>query len=444
MAVSAEDVAVSAPELPGAYQLKLSLVQEGVAWCEDVGAPTLCVPVHVTDKVDATNQHQPIVCRKPRILLLGMIAKTPVAGVVWQTLHYLVGFQRLGFNVTYVEAHAVHPPMFPDSRRAAAFIANVMQRFDLQHQWAFQALHDDGACYGLSESELREHCRSASLVINLHGATTPLAEHRNGRPLVYLETDPVATQIDLYRNDPQAIEFLAQHDAFFTFGENFGRPDCKLPVTERFAFKPTRQPVVMDFWRPTANGTRDVFTTVGSWDQTDRHPDVQFDNASYSWSKHFEFLKFLELPRHTDQPFELSLARCNDSDRTMLQEHGWRVRDALSFSLDQDAYREYIAESRGEFTVAKDQNIRLRSGWFSDRSATYLAAGRPVVNQDTGFGNILPTGDGLFAFSTMEDVLHSVNAIKADYEHHRRAAHAIANEYFNSDVVLRRFLEDVG
>ena len=444
MMVSADDVAVSAPKLPGAYQLTLSLVQEGVAWCEDLGAPTLCVPVRVTEKVDATSKHQPIVCHKPRIVLLGMIAKTPVAGVVWQTLHYLIGFQRLGFNVTYVEAHAVHPPMFPDSRRAAAFIANVMQRFDLQHQWAFHALHDDGACYGLTDTQLREHCRSASLIINLHGATAPLDERLGVRPLVYLETDPVATQIDLYRNDRQAIDFLAKHDAFFTFGENYGRPDCKLPVTERFAFKPTRQPVVMDFWGPSANGTRDVFTTVGSWNQSDRHPDVQFDNGCYSWSKHFEFLKFIELPRHTDQPFELSLARCNESDRTMLQEHGWRVRDALSFSLDQDAYREYIAESRGEFTVAKDQNIRLRSGWFSDRSATYLAAGRPVINQDTGFGNILPTGAGLFAFSTMEDVLQSVEAIKADYEHHRRAAHAIANEYFNSDVVLRRFLEDVG
>src|SRR5262249_6408804 len=158
------------PELPGAYQLTFSLVQEGVAWCEDLGASTLCVPVRVTQKVDTTGQRQPIVCDRPRIVVLGMIAKTPVAGVVWQTLHYLVGFQRLGFNFTYAEAQSVPPPMFPDTRRAVAFIANVMQRFDLQHQWAFQALHEDGACYGLSESELREQYRSAALVINLHGA----------------------------------------------------------------------------------------------------------------------------------------------------------------------------------------------------------------------------------------------------------------------------------
>jgi hypothetical protein len=128
----------------------------------------------------------------------------------------------------------------------------------------------------------------------------------------------------------------------------------------------------------------------------------------------------------------------------MLEDKGWRVRDAISLSKDVDVYRRYIARSQGEFTVAKDQNVRLRSGWFSDRSATYLAAGRPVITQETGFSNILPTGQGLFAFSEMEDILQALETIEAAYEHHRRAAATIAQEHFSYDVVLPRLLADLG
>jgi glycosyltransferase involved in cell wall biosynthesis len=128
----------------------------------------------------------------------------------------------------------------------------------------------------------------------------------------------------------------------------------------------------------------------------------------------------------------------------MLQSKGWNVRHALDFSTDLDAYRGYIASSRGEFTVAKDQNVRLRTGWFSDRSATYLAAGRPVVTQDTGFGDLFPTGAGLFAFSVIEDVVEAIKAINTDYATHSRAAADIAREFFDSDVVLSRLLDQLG
>src|SRR5439155_9617198 len=131
-------------------------------------------------------------------------------------------------------------------------------------------------------------------------------------------------------------------------------------------------------------------------------------------SKHHEFLKFLDLPARTGQLFELALSSYTDADRELLESHGWRVRPALDFSDDLDAYRSYIGGSRAEFTVAKDQNVRLRSGWFSDRSATYLAAGRPVVTQETGFSNVLPTGRGLFGFSTVDEIVGAVEAINAD------------------------------
>jgi hypothetical protein len=155
-------------------------------------------------------------------------------------------------------------------------------------------------------------------------------------------------------------------------------------------------------------------------------------------------MKFLTLPSRTTQTLELALAGCNDDDRRTLEAHGWRVRDASEVSDDLDTYRDYIGGSRAEFTVAKDQNVRLRSGWFSDRSATYLAAGRPVVTQDTGFGSVLPTGRGLFGFSTLDEAAAAIEAINADYQCHSRAASELARAYFDSDLVLTRLLKDCG
>ena len=397
------------------------------------------------------------VLHKDKIVLLGMMTKMPVAGVVWQTVHYLVGLERLGYEVYYVEAHARTPSMFMEreqddgTARAAAFIARVMRRFGLDGRWAFHALHDDGSCHGMSLERLNDLYRSAALIINLHGGTVPLPEHSRTGRLVYLETDPVQLQIELHENNPETIAFLEPHCAFFTFGENYGRPDCGLPVSARFEFKPTRQPVVLDFWDrddgPDRNGPgaapeSGAFTTIGNWQQPWR--EVSFGGQMYHWSKHYEFMKVLDLPRRTAQPLELALSSYSEPDRQMLESHGWRVRHALDFSMDVDAYRDYVAGSRGEFTVAKDQNVRLRSGWFSDRTATYLAAGRPVVTQDTAFGNVLPTGEGLFAFSTLGEAVDAIETINADYGRHRRAAWSIARDCFAHEVVLGKLLREVG
>lgn len=384
-----------------------------------------------------------------KIVLLGMMSKMPVAGIVYLTMQYLVGLKRLGYEPYYVEAHGRTPSMFVEhagedgSARAAQFIAAVMHRFDLDGHWAFHALHSDGRCYGISEAELLRLYQTSELVLNLHGGTEPLPEHAATGRLVYIGTDPCEIEIELYHNEPRAIQFLEPHCAFFTWGENYGSPDCLLPVSDRFSFRPTRQPVVLDLWEPRAQEKNaEVFTTIGNWQQPERQ--LMFRGELYHWSKHYEFLKFMDVPNQTSQAFELALASYQDRDRRMLEANGWRIRNALHFSRDIDAYRDYILRSRGEFTVAKDQNVRLRSGWFSDRSATYLAAGRPVITQETGFSNILPTGEGLFAFSTRQDILEAVDTINADYQRHRRAALDIAREYFSYDVVLPQLLQDVG
>jgi GT2 family glycosyltransferase len=382
-----------------------------------------------------------------KIVLLGMMTRIPVAGVVWQTVHYMVGLERLGYEPYYVETHARTPSMLMEreeddsSAMAAAFIDRVMRRFGLENRWAFYGLHQDNRCFGMTRGELERLYDSALLLINLHGGTEPLDELYATDRLVYLETDPVQLQVELQQDVQDTVDFLDPHCAYFTFAENYGRADCGLPVQHRYPLLPTRQPVVLDFWRPPDSERRD-FTTVGNWSQPWR--EVTFNGEQYSWSKHYEFLKFIDLPSRTDQTFELALSSYEPEDREMLEQEGWRVRHALDISTEPDPYRDYIAGSRGEFTVAKDQNIRLRTGWFSDRSATYLAAGRPVISQETGFSNVLPTGEGLFGFSTMDEILAAVEAVNSDYEKHSRAAHEIAREYFSHEVVLGSLLERVG
>jgi hypothetical protein len=388
------------------------------------------------------------VVRAPKIVLLGMITRFPVAGAIWGTVQYLVGLRRLGYDVYYVEAHGRNPSMLMErpeddaTARAGECIDGIMRRFDLADRWAFHALHDDGRCHGMSAAQLRELYASAALIINYHGGTEPLPEHAATGRLVYLETDPVLKLVRLAEGAKEVEDLLAPHAAFFTWGLNYGRPDCGVPLPERFHFRPSPPVVVPDLWEPS--GAADTFTTIGNWRQF--HRDIEFRGETYTWSKHHEFLKFIDLPRRTEQPFELALStrHFEDEDRRLLAENRWRVRDAGPLSADLDAYSGYVGGSRGEFTVAKDANVRLRSGWFSERSAQYLAAGRPVVTQDTGFGSALPTGRGLFAFSTMDEILDAVGRVSADYGRHSRAAAGIAREFFGYDVVLPRMLAEVG
>jgi hypothetical protein len=174
--------------------------------------------------------------------------------------------------------------------------------------------------------------------------------------------------------------------------------------------------------------------------------DVEFRGELYRWSKHHEFIKFIDLPLRVAEPIEVAtgLVHISNEDREMLQSHGWHLTDAHPFTVDPLPYQSYVRSSRGEFTVAKDLNVRLQTGWFTERSACYLAAGRPVITQDTGFGTSIPTGEGLFVFNTLEDILAAFEAVRADYEKHSRAARLIAEEYFRAETVLAKLLGDLG
>jgi hypothetical protein len=328
------------------------------------------------------------------------------------------------------------------TRRAAEFIHRTLKPYGFAGRWSYHVWYGDEPYHGLSEVATHRVLENAAAVINLSGGTVPRPVHRGKGAFIYLETDPVAPEIELYNGLKTTEDFMAAHTAHFTYGENLSAPDCKVPVPPPpLRFHPTRQPIVLDLWSTDAPAG-EFFTTIANWRQPERQ--MTLDGEVYHWSKHHEFMKFLELPQRTTQRFELALSSFDEVDREMLEARGWKVRRALDFSENAEDYRAYIAQSRGEWTVAKDQNVRLRSGWFSDRAASYLASGRPVVTQETGFSNILPTGRGLFAFSSMEEAVQAIEEINADYDRHARCAAEIAREYFSHDVVLPRMLKLAG
>jgi hypothetical protein len=403
---------------------------------------------------------------KPRrIVVVGTLASDPYAGMAWMTLQIAAGLRRLGHDVYYMEVTSTWPydptrqSKVNDSDYAVPYLARVAERFGLGRRWAYRRSYSDKEWLGLSRGEAESLLAHADVVFNISGATRLRTKERlKVSRLVYFGTDPVYHEIGFANGDEIARRIIDQHDDFITYGENIGRPDCPIPPFPRLRSK-TRQPVLLDMWQD-GPPSKDVFTTVCNWKQAGR--DIQFCGQTYYWSKHHEFLKFIDLPRRVPHPIELAMGLVDAAvtrpgfgdlvpavgmtpeERCLLATNGWRLTDAHTFTTDPWRYRDYVRASRGEFTVAKDQNVRLRSGWFSERSACYLAAGRPVIAQDTGFGTVLPTGEGLFSFATMEEIITAFDAIESDYDRHSRAARAIAEEYFRAETVLAKLLDDLG
>ena len=381
---------------------------------------------------------------KPRVVVLGIAAQYPLAGVTWQAIHYLVGLRDLGCDVFYVE-DAGAPPYDPmsgglgiNADANVAFLADVMRRYDFGERWAYWDSLTD-TWHGHDAAGVRELYRTADAIFNLCGATSLRPEHRQGAKLCYVETDPIYEQMRVANGDEDSIGFLAAHDVLFTYGELLGTPSCTVPV-ERFTWIPTRPPVVLDCWRPSTEGR--CFASIATWENKGKN--VEFRGETYYWSKHINFLRMIDVPRASGEPFELAMDPGDDAVRTRLASHGWSLVDPRPISADVDAYRAYVDRARGEFTVAKDIYVRPRSGWFSDRSVCFLAAGKPVVTQETGFSELIPSGKGLLAFSTEEEAVEAVRAVAADWTLHARAARAVAEEHFAAGKVIGAMLVAAG
>jgi hypothetical protein len=384
---------------------------------------------------------------KGKIIVFGILFWYPLAGVTCQFLHYLIGLRRLGYDVFYVEDSGrwIWDPglgdLSPDATPNLKAVVPVLEAHGFRGRWAFRGNYPGGRCYGMTEEKILQLYREADAFLNVTGAQEIREEHRACRRRIYVESDPVVSQIKVARGEACTTAVLQAHDRHFTFGGNLGRPGCGVPL-KQFNWLPTVQPVVLDLWdNPAAPPNGATYSTIATWQNKGR--DIVYHGVKYYWSKDREFKKFLDLPRRRAGPFELAVG-VDARTRRKLNDHGWRIADPVALSGDLGRYRKYICDSRGEFTVAKGQNVQLRSGWFSDRTACYLAAGRPVITQDTGFGSYLPVGRGLFAFQTMDDILQAVDEIESDYAGNCRAAREIAEAHFAAETVLASLMGRAG
>jgi hypothetical protein len=381
------------------------------------------------------------------LVVSGAIANRPLnAGGVWVRLSWILGLRRLGLDVWFVEQideatcvdTAGAPAPFAESENRRYF-EQVVERFGLQGRASL--LYEDGReAAGVPLEDLLPVAEEARLLVNVSG-------HLDLEPLMsrlqrkaYVDLDPGFTQF--WHADGTGGARLEGHDVHFTVGENIGRPGCPIP-TCGLAWKAVRAPVVLEEWPVAVAGDADRFTTIGAW----RGPfgPVHFDGHTYSLKVH-EFRKVIELPRRSPQRFELALDihPGDERDREALETNGWHLVDPRTAVPGPLEFREYVQGSGAEFSVAQGIYVETNSGWFSDRTARYLASGRPALVQDTGFSANLPVGEGLLAFTDLDGAVEGAERIARDYEGHRRAARAVAEANFDSDEVLSRFLEEAG
>lgn len=381
-----------------------------------------------------------------RIIVFGLLFGYPLPGIIYQFLHYLHGLRRLGYDPFYVEdsARLIYDPRAnehsPDATLNIETVAPILEAHGFGDRWAFRGYYPGGRCYGMTEQEILALYRSADAMLNVTGAQELREEHMVCPRRVYVESDPFRDQVRVAQGEQLRIEDMAAHDMHFTFGENVGAPDCDVPV-ERFHWLPTRQPVVLDLWQNQTRTGGSSYNTITTWHNKGKN--IQYRGDTYYWTKDREFERFLDLPTRRKVPFELATSTSPETMSRILA-NKWSLVDSREVGRDVDSYRDYILRSRGEFTVARDQYVRPRTGWFSDRSACYLAAGRPVITEETGFSKFLPTGRGLFSFVTMDDVLAAVDEIESDYESHCDAAREIAVEFFDAEKVLGSLMQRAG
>lgn len=376
-----------------------------------------------------------------RIVVLGYVVRGPLGGMVWSNLQYVTGLARLGHDVFFVEDSddfascydPVRDVMDTDPNYGLAFAGRAFERFGLDGRWAYWDAHTQ-RWLGTCADRILGICATADLVLDLCGVN-PLRPWLMGIPArVLVDEDPAFTQIR-HLTDPAMRARALRHTAFFAFGENIGRPGCAIP-DDGLPWQPTRQPVVLDTLPVTPGPAHGKFTTIMLWDS---YPSHTYDGVRYGM-KSDSFMRYLDLPARAGRVFELAVGSAT-APRSLLRRKGWAVRDSRRPTRDVETYHRYIQRSKAEWSVAKHGYVVSGSGWFSERSVAYMTCGRPVLIQDTGFSDWLPTGSGVIPFTTPEEALAGVEEIHARYAHHCRAARAIAEEYFDARKVLPRLIE---
>jgi hypothetical protein len=364
-------------------------------------------------------------------------------GHAWVFLQYLLGLRRLGWEVLFLDrleagmctddaGNACLPEVSADLR---AFV-QLLGCFGLAE--SFAVLLDGGGTIGLPRNEVCARVRSAAFLINVMGFLTDEEILGQARRRVFLDIDPGFGQMWCALG---LHDLLRGHDDFVTVGANVGSPACAIPTCGR-EWIAIRPPIVLDEW-PIQCEPGHSFTSVASW--RGANGPVEYQGTTYGLRVH-EFRKFATLPRRVPASFELALDihPAETRDLQLLDANGWALADPVAAAGSPWAYRRYVQRSAAEFMVAKGMYVQANSGWFSDRSACYLASGRPVVIQDTGLAGHLPIGEGLLTFSTLDEASAALEAVAADRRRHARAARAIAEEYFDSNEVLTDLIGQLG
>jgi hypothetical protein len=373
------------------------------------------------------------------IVLSGSIGRLPVGGHAWIDMQYLAGLRELGHEVYYLEdcgeASWVYnwdtEELTNDLTYPADYVRDCLDPLGFSERWIYRA---GDQSEGLSIEEFRDVCSRAELLLI---RAVPLARWRAEygwpRRRCFIDADPGFNQISLLNGNAQLAETVSRCETLFTIGQRIGAPDCPVPTAGRTWLK-TVAPVSLAHWEVAPNRPDTHFTTIMQWRG---FREVEYEGVLYG-QKDKEFPKFINLPRLTSQPFRIALTGAPPDD---LVEYHWEVVPGWIASRTAWSYRDFIRDSRAEFSVAKHGYVAMRGGWFSDRSACYLSSGKPVLVEETGLGEWLPVGEGVVTFNDVGEALAGIEKINADYQQHCRAARKIAEEYFASDRVLTPLLE---
>jgi hypothetical protein len=366
--------------------------------------------------------------------------------MAWHHLQYLMGLARLGHDVYFLEDSDDFPWGCYDPDRGISdtdptyglrFASAMFEKVGLGERWMyFDAFR--GTWFGPRASSAGEICASADLLINISGSNPLRPWSLRTERRMFIDTDPAFTQVR-HLADPVRRERAAQHNIFLSFGTNIGKNCCTV-ADDGFDWRPTRQPIVLDAWPVTPPVSGAPLTTVMQWDNTLQDVPREYSGRSYG-RKAASFGPYFDLPKRIRQRLEIALSGATAVERERLRAGGWVIRDPLEVTRTPWTYQHYLVNSKAEFSVAKQAYVSTASGWFSERSAAYLASGRPVIVEDTGFSHYLPSGEGLLSFSNPEEAIGAIDRLKTRHNEHCRRAREIASQYFDARVVLSDILE---
>ena len=382
-----------------------------------------------------------------RIVVTGLLGQYAFGGVTWDYVQYLLGFRALGHDVWYLEDSGAWPydpvrqTYGEDSTYNTAYLGGIMTEFGFGDRWIYRN-GADGTFHGAGESAARDLIKNADLLVNVSSAGW-LKDYDFGvKHQMFIDGDPMFCQVGLL--DPKNADYAKRvraHDSHFTFGLNVGGPNCLAPDIG-IRWKKTVQPIALDQWPVQADSAEDRFTTVMNWSS---YLPIEWQGNGYG-QKDLEFERFKVLPQRTPQRLEMAMGQGIGSKRPTeeLRALGWTILEAGEVLPDHHSYREFLRTSKAEWSVAKHGYVAGRTGWFSCRTACYLALGRPAVVQETGWSDYIPAGDGVLTFSTLEEAVDAIADINDHYAEHQAAARALAEQYFEAKKVCADLLAQAG